>query len=113
MSYVELIIALENIVDKVSTVPPSKSMRNDTSAPMEMGMAAKEERESVSQERDQRIMDLALPTVCKGTGKGKMVFWQRRQRWKGWTEELVAEEQRQERRKRQGGKGESLYVLYL
>ena len=36
MSYVDFIIALENIVDKVSTVPPSKSMRNDTSAPMEM-----------------------------------------------------------------------------
>ena len=39
----EIINALENIiVDKVSTVPSSKSRRNDTSAPMEIGMAAKE-----------------------------------------------------------------------
>ena len=44
MSYGEIIIALENIiVDKVSTVPSSKSRRNDTSAPMEIGMAAKED----------------------------------------------------------------------
>ena len=46
----ELIIALENItVDKVSTVPSSKSMRNDTSAPMEFGTAAKGDGETVSQ----------------------------------------------------------------
>ena len=44
MSYSEIIIALENIiVDKVSTVPSSKSRRNDTSAPMEIGMAAQED----------------------------------------------------------------------
>ena len=56
MSYSEIIIALENIiVDKVSTVPSSQSRRNDTSAPMEIGMAA----------------DLALQAVYKGTGKGK------------------------------------------
>ena len=43
MSYSELIIALENIIiDKESTVPSSKSRRNGTSAPMEIGMAAKE-----------------------------------------------------------------------
>ena len=61
MSHSETIIALENkIVDKVSIVPSSKSRRNDTSAPMEIGMAAQEDGESVSQEGDQRIMDLAL-----------------------------------------------------
>ena len=61
MSYSEILIARENIlVDKVSTIPSSKSRRNDTSAPMEIGMAAKEDGESVSQEGNQRIMDLAF-----------------------------------------------------
>ena len=68
MSYSEIIIALENIiVDKVSTIPSSKSRKNDTSAPMEIGMAAKEDGESVSQEGDQQA-------VYKGTGKGKWRF---------------------------------------
>ena len=75
MSYSELIIALDNIiVDKVSTVPSSKNRRNDTSAPMEIGMAAKEDGENVSQEGDRRIVDLALQAVYKGTGKGKWGF---------------------------------------
>ena len=61
---------MENIiVDKVSTIPSSKSRRNDTSAPMEFGMAAEEDGESVSQDGDQRIMDIALHAVYKGTGK--------------------------------------------
>ena len=74
MSYSELIIALENIiVDKVSTVTSNKSRRNDTSAPMEIGMAVKQNGENVSQERDQRrIMDLVLQAAYKGTGKGKL-----------------------------------------
>ena len=51
MSYSGIIIALENtIVDKVSTVPSSKNRRNDTSAPMEIGMAAREDGEGASQE---------------------------------------------------------------
>ena len=66
MSYSEIIIALENIiVDKVSAVPSSKSRRNDTSAPMEIGMAAKEDGENVSQAGDQWIVDLALQAVYK------------------------------------------------
>ena len=72
MSCSEINIALENIiVDKVSTVPSSKSRRNDTSAPLEIGMAAKEDGESVSQEGDQRIMDIEFQAVYKGTGAGK------------------------------------------
>ena len=72
MSYDELIIALENIiVDKVSTGSTARSRKNDTSAPMEIGMATKEDGENACQEGDQRIMDLALQAVCKGTGKGK------------------------------------------
>ena len=75
MSHSEFIIALENIiVDKVSKIPSSKSRKNDTSAPMEIGMAAKEDGESVSQEGDQRIIDFALQAVYKGAGKGKWGF---------------------------------------
>ena len=71
MPFDELIIALENIIiDKVSTVPTVKSRRQDTSAPMEIGMSTKEDGENVSQEGDQRIVDLALQAVYKGTGKG-------------------------------------------
>ena len=41
ISYSEIIIALENMIDdKVSTVPSSKNRKNDTSAPTEIGMAA-------------------------------------------------------------------------
>ena len=75
MPYGELIIALENIiVDKVSTVPTARSRKHDTSAPMEIGMATKEDGEDASQEGDQRIVDLALQAVYKGTGKGKWGF---------------------------------------
>ena len=45
IAYSEIIIALENIiVDKVPTVPSSKNRRNDTSAPMEIGMACEPRR---------------------------------------------------------------------
>ena len=51
MPHGELIIALENIiVDKVSTVPTVRSRKHDTSAPMEIGMATKEDGENASQE---------------------------------------------------------------
>ena len=75
MSYDELIIALENIItDKVSTVSTIRSRKHDTSAPMEIGMATKEDGENASQEGDQRIIDLALQALYKGTGKGKWGF---------------------------------------
>ena len=75
MPYGELIIALENIIiDKVSTVPTARSRKHDTGAPMEIGMATKEDGENASQEGDQRIVDLALQAVYKGTGKGKWSF---------------------------------------
>ena len=66
MSYSEIIIALENII-----VDTARNKKHDTSAPLEVGMAAKEDGENASQEGDQRIMDLALQAVYKGTGKGK------------------------------------------
>ena len=77
MSYSELIVALENIiVDKVVTVPTARNEKHDTSAPMEIGMAAKEDGENASQAGDQRIMDIALQAVHRGTGKGKWGLWQ-------------------------------------
>ena len=75
MPYDELIIAQENIIiDKVSTVPTARNRKHDTSASMEIGMATKDDGESASQEGDQRIVDLALQAVPKGTGKGKWGF---------------------------------------
>ena len=51
MSYSELFVALENIiVDKVATVRAVRVKKNDTSAPMEIGMAAREDSEGASQE---------------------------------------------------------------
>ena len=79
MSHSEIIIALENIiVDKVSTVPSNKNRRNDTSAPMEIAMAAREDGEGASHEGDQRIVVLALQAVCgKGRKGGGKNSWQK------------------------------------
>ena len=75
MSYSELLVALENIIiDKVATVPTARSRSNDTSTPMEIGMAAKGDGENASQEGDQRVVDFALKAVYQGTGKGKWSF---------------------------------------
>ena len=63
-----------NIVDKVASVPTARSGKQDTGAPMEIGMAAKEDEENASQEGDQRIIDLALQADHKGMGKGGL--WQ-------------------------------------
>ena len=38
---------------------------------MEIGMVAKDGGEHLREEGDQRIVDLALKPVCKGTDKGK------------------------------------------
>ena len=46
----------------------------DSPVPMEIGMTAKEDGESASQEGDQRIVDLALQAVYIGTVKGKWRF---------------------------------------
>ena len=44
-------------------------------------MTAKEDGESMSQEGDQRIVDLALQAVYKGTGKGKWGFGGLQRNW--------------------------------
>ena len=108
MSYSEVIIALENvIVDKEVTVPPSKNRRNLTSAPMEIGMAAREDGESASQEgRSENCGFLVAGCLQKNRQRTmeirqrSKVERERRQRWEGWTKEFVAEGQRQESRKR-------------
>ena len=75
MSYDELLIALENIIiDMVATVPTARIRKIDTSAPMEIGRAAKDDGEKLREEEDQRIVDLALQAAYKGTGKGTMSF---------------------------------------
>ena len=107
-SYSEHIVALENIIiEKAATVPTARHRQIDTSTPMEIGMAAKDDGESASQEGDQRIIDLALQAVYKGTGKGKWSFGKgqscNEQGGKGGKDggkQPLAERQRQERRQR-------------
>ena len=67
MSYSELLIALENIIiGKVTTVPTAQNKKIDTSAPMEIGMAAKDDGGKLREEGDRRIVDLAPQGVYKG-----------------------------------------------
>ena len=80
MSYSELLGALENIIDKVATVPTARYRKIDTSAPVESGLAAKDDGESVREEGNQRIVDFALQAVYKGAGKGTNSFG-KGQRW--------------------------------
>ena len=57
-------------IDMVSTVPTNRQKKVETSAPMEIGMAAKDDSEGSTEEGHQRIMGLALQAVHAGTGKG-------------------------------------------
>ena len=71
VSYAEVLIALlNNVIHKASTVPTGRHKKLDSSAPMDIGMAAKGDGENSREEGDQRIMDIALQAVYKGTGKG-------------------------------------------
>ena len=73
MSHSELLVALENIIIKVASVPTARNRKIDTRAPMEIGMAAKDDGEKL-REGSQRTVDLALHAAYKGTGKGQC-FW--------------------------------------
>ena len=74
MSYVELLIASENsIIDKVSTVPTARHKKIETSAPVEIGVAAKDDGENLRKEAGQRIAYIALQSVYQGTGKGNWI----------------------------------------
>ena len=52
------------------TAATVRQKKVDTSAPLEIGMAAKDDRESSREEGEKRIMDIALQVVHKGTGEG-------------------------------------------
>ena len=109
MSYDELLIALENIIDKVATVPTVRNRKIDKSFSMDIGLAAQGDGEHLREERKQRIVDLTLEVVHQGTGKGHLNFG----KGQSWNEigyqggeggkdanqvELVAERQWQERK---------------
>ena len=69
MSYSELLVALENII--IDTVPKARNRKIDTSAPMEIAMAAKDGGEGTREEGDPRIVDWRLQATHKGVSKGK------------------------------------------
>ena len=65
----ELLIALENVViDKVTRHSASKVKKTDTSAPMDIGMAAGTDGEEAFEELCGKISDLAVQAVYKGAG---------------------------------------------
>ena len=69
LPYEELFIALENIIiDKVTTHSTSKGKQHDTSAAMEIGMAAGADGEETFEEEYGRTSELAVQAVYKGTG---------------------------------------------
>ena len=109
MSYSELLVALENnVVDKVATVLTVRSRTPDTSAPMEIGMSAKDDGGSAREEGYQSIVDLALQGEEPAKENGVL---EKGQNWrdkgyhggKGGKDgrgESMAKVQRQERRQR-------------
>ena len=69
LPYEELLIALENIIiDKVTTHSVSQVKKIDTSAPMDVGMAAGTECEEAFEEGYGKTSELAVQTVYKGAG---------------------------------------------
>ena len=77
MSYCELLVASVNIIiDKVATVPTATNRNIDTSAPMEIRMAAKDDSESSREEGDQQTMDIALQSLSRRSGQRQLEFWQ-------------------------------------
>ena len=99
MSHSEPLVALENIIiDEVAAVPTARNKKIDTSAPMEIGVAAKDDGENLREEGDQRIVEFALE-ADNGTGKGKWSF-RKGQNWdeKGYQGGKVAKMQIREER---------------
>ena len=73
LNYEEFTIALENIIiDKVSTAPTSRQKNINTTAPMEVGIAAKDDSESSREEGDERIMGISLQVEYNRAGKGNL-----------------------------------------
>ena len=99
MSYSELIVALENIiVDKVAMVPTSKNRKHDTSAPMEIGMAARADRRRCESRRKPKDYRPRSAGCIQRNWQRKVVLQQRSeleregwQRWQRWRKKLLAE----------------------
>ena len=69
LPYEELLIAPENnIIDKVTTHPASKVNKIDTSAPMEIGMAAGADGEETFEQGCGKTFELAVQAVYNGSG---------------------------------------------
>ena len=78
MSYSEIHCTGEhNVLTRCRQSRKSKSRRNDTSAPMEIGMAAKEDGESVSQERRSENHGSCVAGCLQRRRSRKMVIQQR------------------------------------
>ena len=69
LKYADLLVALENlIIDKVSTVPTVRQNRVDTRAPMEVGMAGRDDSESSREQEEsqwtQVLKDMSCLNAC-------------------------------------------------
>ena len=94
MSYSELLVSLENIIsDRVAAVPKARNKKHDTSAPMEIGMAAKEDGESASQEGETLLCRLSTKELAKERPMAEGQWQERkpraRQMWQGKRPEHV------------------------
>ena len=106
MSYSELTVALENIVDKVVTVPTARNKKHDTSASMEIGR----QRRKMERMRAKKETKGSCTSLCRlsteevqrkvGRWQGSELEREGWQRWQRWRKKLLQEGQRQERRQR-------------
>ena len=69
----ELLTAMDNVItDKVSAVPTARSRKIDRSALNEIGITGTDDGENSTEEGDQRITDIALQAVHKGSRQSKL-----------------------------------------
>ena len=113
MSYSELLVALEDIIiDKVSTVPSARSRKHDTGAPMEIGMATKEDGENASKketsESQTSLCRLSTKELAKENGAvAKVRIGTRKVAKAAKAEERTRGREAVARKEAKGGKGES------
>ena len=75
MSYSELLVALENIIiDKVATVPTAQNRKVTQALQSRLELNRVKMVKVRAKRENQRIVDLALQAVYKGTGKGECSF---------------------------------------
>ena len=78
LPYEELFIALENItIDKVTAHSTSKVKKIDTSAPMEIGMAAGTDGEEAFEEGYGKASELAVQASVQGNRSQRWMEWRR------------------------------------